>query len=95
MMCFVARNSARKRRKVAVDGRGKMVGQLAAGGGLHLGEHVGGPAAGEIVRNNIRRQREASAHELLRYDGGSQLFAVDQDPIAVENDHRALRCLAG
>ena len=69
------------------DGCGKIGRQLAAGGGLHLGEHVGGAAAGEIVRDHVRRQRKAGAHELLRYNGGSQWFAVDENAVAVENDH--------
>ena len=58
--------------EAAQDGGGDIGGevlrQLAAGGDLHLGEHVGGAAAGEIARNNIRRQREAGAHELLGHD---------------------------
>ena len=77
------------------DGCGKIGRQLAAGGGLHLGEHVGGAAAGEIVRDNIRRQRKAGAHELLRYNGGSQRFAVDENAIAVENDHGSPDASAG
>ena len=43
----------------AGDSGGEIVRQLAAGGDLDLREHIGLAAAGEIARDNIRRQREA------------------------------------
>ena len=75
------------------DGVGEIRRQFAAGGDLHLGEHVGGAAAGEIARDNLRRQREAGAHELLRYDGGRQRLTVDQYAVAIEDDHGVPRRL--
>jgi len=56
---------------------------------------VGGPAAGEIARDNIRRQRETGAHEFLRYNGGRQRLAVDEHAVAIENDHGAPAASAG
>ena len=61
--------------------------QLATGGFLDLGEHIGRAAAGEIARNDIRRQRETGADELLRYDGRCQRFAVDKNAVAIEDNH--------
>ena len=87
-MCCVARSSARKRRSVAaMTVAAKSAGSLRPAAASTSREHVGGPAAGEIARNNIRRQREAGAHELLRYNGGGQRLAVDEHAVAVEDDH--------
>jgi hypothetical protein len=72
------------------DGRGEILRQLAAGGDLHLGEHVGLPAAGEIARNKVRRQRKAGPDEFLRYDRGCQRLAVDEYAVAIEDDHGCL-----
>ena len=77
------------------DGGGEIRRQLAAGGGLHLGEHVGGTPAGEIARDNIRRQRETGPHELLGYNGSCQRLAIDENAVAIEDDHEGPRCTAG
>ena len=69
------------------DRRGEIGRQLAAGRVSIVGEHVGRAAAGEIARDDLRRQRNAGAHELLRRDGRRDRLAVDQHAVAIEDDH--------
>jgi hypothetical protein len=45
------------------------------------------PAAGEIAGDNIRRQREAGPHELLRYNGSCQRLTIHEYAVAIEDDH--------
>ena len=65
----------------------------AACGGcrLDIGEHVGGPPAGEEARDDLGGHRNARARQLCAATLASDRFAVNQHAIAVENDHPSPR----
>src|SRR5262249_16946679 len=61
--------------------------QLAAGGRLDISEHVDRAPPGEEAGNQSRRHREAGASEFFRCDRGRDRLAVDQNAVAIEDDH--------
>ena len=57
--------------------------------------NVGEAKAGKIAGDHIRRHRKAGTHEFIRHDCGRQRLTINQYAVAIEDDHRVLRCLAG
>ena len=53
------------------------------------GKHVGGAPAGEEAGDNVRRQRIAGAGEFIRGDFSCNQFTINENAIAIKDDHRA------
>src|SRR3569623_2010331 len=74
---------------------GKVRRQAASGRDLDVRDHVGGTPAGEVARDDLRRQRKARAHEFLRSHLRGERLAVDQNAVAIEDDHKGPPISAG
>ena len=75
-------------RRRAPPSRRSVRGSFCPAACLDLGEHVGGPPAGEVAGDHVRRHADADALEFLRGHAGRDRLAVHQHAIAVEDDHR-------
>ena len=61
--------------------------QLALGRCLDHREHIGRSATDEVTGHELWRDRHAGAREFLRSNRCRNLLAVDQHPVAIEDDH--------
>ena len=82
-----ARRAAAQRRR-ARPSRRSACGSLLSGRLLDLREHVGGPAAGEIARDQAQASRGCPHAGIPARPRGRDWLAVHQYAIAVEDDHR-------
>jgi hypothetical protein len=69
------------------DGIGETRGQLPACRRFHSGKHIGRPASEEIAHHEFGCDRNSYPLEFVRGCRCSDLFTVDQDTVAIENDH--------
>jgi hypothetical protein len=74
--------------------RRKIQRQPALGDPLDGGENIRRPAAVKPARHGVRGQRQANPPERVGEHGGGNRFTVDKHAIAIEDDHRPLRCPA-
>ena len=61
--------------------------QLALRRRFDVAQHVARPPPGEEARHDLRRDRESGVRQLLSRHVGDDRLAVDQNAVAVEDEH--------
>jgi hypothetical protein len=54
-------------------------------------KHVGWAAPEEVAGDELGRDRNADAYELVGSDRRRDRFAIDQHPVAIEDEHETPR----